>query len=43
MLPTLPLDYLVAFVICFALGVLWTTCVGCYAGHVRRKAMACHA
>jgi len=43
MLPTPPLDYLVAFVICFTLGALWTMCAGCYASHVRRKATACHA
>jgi len=43
MLPTPPLDYLVAYVICLALGALWTMCVGCYASHVRRKATACHA
>ncbi|CAE6855450.1 hypothetical protein R75461_07684 [Paraburkholderia nemoris] len=30
MLPTPPLDYLVAYVVCFALGALWTMCVGCY-------------
>ncbi|WP_221624889.1 DC-STAMP domain-containing protein [Burkholderia sp. Bp9099] len=43
MLPTPPLDYLVAFVMCFVLGTLWTMCVGCYASHIRRKAMASHA
>lgn len=42
MLPTPPLDFLVAYVICFALGALWTICAGCYASHVRRKATACH-
>lgn len=43
MLPISPLEYLIAFVICFAVGSLWTMCVGCYAGHIRRKAMTCHA
>jgi hypothetical protein len=43
MLPAPPLDYLIAFVICFALGALSTMCVGCYVSHVRRKATTCHA
>jgi hypothetical protein len=42
MLPTPPLDFLVAFLICFALGALWSMCAGCYVGHVRRKATVCH-
>ncbi|CAJ3296652.1 Uncharacterised protein [Burkholderia pseudomallei] len=42
MLPT-PLEYLIAFVICYLLGALWAICVGCYVSHARQKAARCHA
>lgn len=43
MLPTPPIDYLIAFTICFVLGAIWAICTGYYLRHIRRKAITCHA